>query len=94
MSGAGIFTAQYFGQKDHEGVRQTFRYKFWMAVILTHWITILLFLTVGENLISMYLQGEGTAGDLQIRLIMENSILDHAFGTSAVYDGAGLCQYS
>jgi len=35
VSGAGIFTAQYFGQKDHEGVRQTFRYKFWMAVILT-----------------------------------------------------------
>ena len=27
VSGAGIFTAQYFGQKDHEGVRQTFRYK-------------------------------------------------------------------
>ena len=41
-------------------MRQTFRYKFWMAVILTIG-TILLFLTVGENLISMYLQGEGTA---------------------------------
>ena len=27
VSGAGIFTAQYFGQKDHEGVRQTLRYK-------------------------------------------------------------------
>ena len=26
VSGAGIFTAQYFGQKDNEGVRQTFRY--------------------------------------------------------------------
>ena len=59
VSGAGIFTAQYFGQKDHEGVRQTFRYKFWMAVILTIG-TILLFFTVGENLISTYLQGEGT----------------------------------
>ena len=35
VSGAGIFTAQYFGQKDHEGVRQTLRYKLWMAVILT-----------------------------------------------------------
>ena len=32
VSGAGIFTAQYFGQKDNEGVRQTFRYKFWMSV--------------------------------------------------------------
>ena len=27
VSGAGIFTAQYSGLKDHEGVRQTFRYK-------------------------------------------------------------------
>ena len=26
LAGAGIFTAQYFGQKDHEGARQTFRY--------------------------------------------------------------------
>ena len=27
VSGAGIFTAQFFGQKNHEGVRNTFRYK-------------------------------------------------------------------
>ena len=35
VSGAGIFTAQYFGQKDNEGIRNTFRYKIWMALILT-----------------------------------------------------------
>lgn len=35
VSGAGIFTAQYFGQKDNEGIRNTFRYKLWMALILT-----------------------------------------------------------
>ena len=59
VSGAGIFTAQYFGQKDHEGVRQTFRYKFWLAIILTVG-TIALFLTAGEPLIRMYLNGEGS----------------------------------
>ena len=75
VSGAGIFTAQYFGQKDHEGVRQTFRYKFWMAVILTIG-TILLFLTVGENLISMYLQGEGTAQQIADTLKYGKQYLD------------------
>lgn len=63
VSGAGIFTAQYFGQKDHEGVRQTFRYKVWMSVILTL-LTIGLFLVCGEPLIQMYLKGEGTAAEL------------------------------
>ena len=68
VSGAGIFTAQYFGQKDHEGVRQTLRYKLWMAVILTA-ITIVLFLTAGDSLISMYLKGDGTAQEIRDTLI-------------------------
>lgn len=63
VSGAGIFTAQYFGQKDHEGVRQTFRYKLWMALILTVG-TIILFLTAGESLIGFYLHGEGSAQEV------------------------------
>lgn len=67
VSGAGIFTAQYFGQKDHEGVRQTFRYKFWMAAILTVG-TIFLFLGWGDLLIRMYLQGEGGAQELAATL--------------------------
>ena len=68
VSGAGIFTAQYFGQKDHEGVRQTLRYKLWMAVILTA-LTIVLFLTAGDSLISMYLRGEGTAQEIRDTLV-------------------------
>ena len=75
VSGAGIFTAQYFGQKDNEGVRQTFRYKLWMAVILTIGTTLLL-LTVGENLISMYLQGEGTAQQIADTLMYGKQYLD------------------
>lgn len=64
VSGAGIFTAQYFGQKDHEGVRQTFRYKVWLALILTT-ATICLFLTAGDSLIGMYLKGDGGASALE-----------------------------
>lgn len=68
VSGAGIFTAQYFGQKDYEGVRKTFRFKFWMALILTV-VTIVLFLTAGTALIKMYLNGEGSAEDAAATLI-------------------------
>ncbi|MDO4339644.1 MAG: MATE family efflux transporter [Eubacteriales bacterium] len=67
LSGAGIFTAQYFGQKDDEGVRHTFRYKIWMAVILTAG-AILLFLVFGESLIQMYLNGSSDGGDLAAAL--------------------------
>ena len=43
VSGAGIFTAQYFGQGNHEGVRQTMRFKLWMVTIITA-MTAVLFL--------------------------------------------------
>lgn len=67
LAGAGIFTAQYFGQKDDEGIRHTFRYKFWMALILTVG-AISIFLVMGENLIQMYLNGESDGGNLAAAL--------------------------
>ena len=63
ISGAGIFTAQYFGQNDDEGIRHTFRYKIWMGIILTIAATVI-FLTFGEFLIQMYLNGSSDGGDL------------------------------
>ena len=74
LGGAGIFTAQYFGQKDHEGIRQTFRYKFWMALILTAG-AILLLLSAGRNLIQMYLSGSSDGGDLTAALQYGTSYL-------------------
>lgn len=64
VSGAGIFTAQYFGQKDHEGVRQTFRYKIWMVTVLTG-IAACILLFAGNPLISLYLEGDGGAGAIE-----------------------------
>lgn len=60
VSGAGIFTAQYFGQKNHEGIRQTVRFKIWIVSAITLFTTAL-FLFAGDQLIRLYLQGDGTA---------------------------------
>ena len=68
VSGAGIFTAQYFGQKDQEGVRNTFRYKLWMALILTV-ATIVIFLVGGDRLIELYLHGEGARENVAATLL-------------------------
>lgn len=67
VSGAGIFTAQYYGQGNHEGIRQTFRYKFWLGVLLTA-ATVIVFLTMGDSLIHIYLQGEGTPQEVAATL--------------------------
>ena len=59
-SGAGIFTAQFHGSNDDEGVRYTFRFKFLICIA----ITVLgcgIFLGGGSGLIGLYLTGEGDA---------------------------------
>ena len=67
VSGAGIFTAQFFGQKDDEGVANTMRFKLYMGILLTG-VTILLFLAFGEPLIQMYLKGNQDGGDVAAAL--------------------------
>lgn len=57
-SGAGIFTAQFFGAQDHEGVRHTFRFKF-LSCLLLSVVGIGIFAFGGELLIELFLQGDG-----------------------------------
>ena len=57
LSGAGIFTAQYFGNGDNEGIRHTFRFKIWLALCITG-TAVTLFLLAGEPLIRLYLTNE------------------------------------
>jgi len=60
LSGPGIFGAQFYGAKNWDGVRSTFRFKLLsIAVVLT--ATIAIFITFGDTLISLYLTGEGDA---------------------------------
>jgi putative MATE family efflux protein len=59
LSAAGIFSAQYFGSRDYDGVRQVFRSKVYMGIFTTA-TCIVLFLTADEALLSLFLQGEGS----------------------------------
>lgn len=60
ISGAGIFTAQYFGKGDLEGVKQTFRFKIIFCLLLAA-AGISLFCLKGEDLIMLYLNKDDNA---------------------------------
>ena len=58
LAGAGIFTAQFYGKGDSEGVRDTFRIKYYLGGVSLA-VFLLIFLTKGEALISLFLhEGE------------------------------------
>lgn len=59
-AGAGIFTAQFHGAKDTEGVRHTMRYRLIVSVVVSGLFIAILSL-FQEPLIRLFLQGEGTA---------------------------------
>lgn len=62
VSGASIFSAQFFGQGNHEGVRNTFRFKLVCCVLITGiWIAI--FLAGGSELMMLFLHDTGS-GDV------------------------------
>ncbi len=67
ISGAGIFTAQYFGRGDDEGVRHTFRFKVYTAIVLTILgISVLWFFR--EELISAFLTEDGSGCDIELAM--------------------------
>lgn len=68
ISGAGIFGAQFFGCKDHKGVRHIFRFKMYSCLLITiAGMAILHF--CGENLILLYLHDEGGGQSIQSALM-------------------------
>lgn len=67
FAGAGIFTAQYYGAGDHEGVRHTFRYKLWMGAILFS-LALCIFGGSGKALVGLYLNDSADGGDLAAAL--------------------------
>ena len=59
-AGAGIFTAQFYGSGDDDGIRHTFRFKILLSLVLG-FLGIAIFLAGGTSLIGLYLTGEGDA---------------------------------
>jgi putative MATE family efflux protein len=58
LAGVGIFTAQFYGKGDEEGIRSTVRAKLWFALIAVG-LGAGVFLGLGEELISLFLhEGE------------------------------------
>lgn len=75
VSGAGIFAAQFFGDGNHEGVRQSFRFKFLLSLLLGFG-GIALFWFAGTPLINLFLQGEGDPLEIQQTLVFGREYLD------------------
>ena len=63
VSGAGIFGAQFYGKGDHEGLRDTFRFKVLVCLVLSL-IAMVLFWTQSDLLINLYLKGEADVTDV------------------------------
>lgn len=74
VSGAGIFTAQYYGCGDHKGIRDTFRMKMYISLAVTV-IGLFIFAFAGENLIALYLHDSGEAGNLAQTLVYARKYL-------------------
>ncbi len=58
VSGAGIFTAQFHGKGDDEGVRQTFRFKVLVGLVISA-VACVLFSFFGDLFADLFLRGEG-----------------------------------
>jgi len=63
LGGAGIYTAQFYGKKDTQGVQYTFRFKLMLVVTLLV-IGLAVFTLFSEPLIAMYLHEGSETGDI------------------------------
>ncbi|MDO4187660.1 MAG: MATE family efflux transporter [Lachnospiraceae bacterium] len=67
IGGVGIFTAQYAGQKNDEGIRYTFRFKMLLGLIILA-LFCGIFITMDTQLISLYLHEGSKEGNLALTL--------------------------
>ncbi len=67
LSGAGIFTAQFFGKGDNEGLRYSVRFKLYTALIILA-VGGAILVPFGEDLITLFLNEEDATGDVLLTL--------------------------
>ena len=67
VSGAGIFSTQFFGKGDYEGQKYAFRFKMYASLTIGV-IALCLFGFCSTQLISLYLNDTGNVGDIGLAL--------------------------
>ncbi len=92
VSGPGIYTAQYVGQKNNEGIRHTVRFKLVIVGIISI-LGVIAFLFFDEPLIRLFLTDNGQQLDLELTLHHAKEYLKVMlwgmlpFGISCAYSG-------
>lgn len=72
IAGIGIFTAQYFGKGDNEGIRHTFRLKFYVTFMIVLF-SFALFILFGDKLITAYLHSSTEIGNISLELVFSQA---------------------
>ena len=73
VAGAGIFSSQFYGRRDFDGMRYAFRAKLIFATVISA-IGIGIFLVFGDSLIASFLHS-GTEGDLVLTATLAKDYL-------------------
>ena len=74
LSGAGIFTAQFYGKNDEDGIRYTLRYKLIISAIILV-IALAVFSFFDDFLIRLYLHESDGAGNIELTLTFAKQYL-------------------
>ena len=74
VSAAGIFTAQFHGKGDLEGVRYTFRLKL-MINLAVSVLAVILFIVAGDAMINSFLHDGSAEGDLALTMTLGRDYL-------------------
>lgn len=67
LSGAGIFTAQFYGKNDNDGIRHTLRYKLVITFLILAVATVV-FTVFDDQLISLFLHESDSNGNIELTL--------------------------
>lgn len=65
ISGIGIYTAQFYGKNDNEGIRNTLRFKLMVSASIAV-IAVLIFIAFGDKLITLYLHESDSEGNIEL----------------------------
>ena len=68
LAGAGIFTAQFYGKGDHEGLRYSVRFKLYTALFILA-VGGAILIPFGEDLITLFLTEGDETGDVAMTLV-------------------------